>query len=221
MKGERPTMIRHILFDLGKVLVPFDRQRSYARLIPRLSPEKRRFVTENREDFEALVKEPAIALETGRIDLKRFQARIEQTLDVSLNRDEFRRIWCDIFWMDEKTVGLGEALSEWYGTWLVSNTSKAHYEWIIEKFPRVAFYRDAALSYRLGVMKPAKDYYVKALRQFGIQASQAVFIDDRQDNVDGALAAGMRGIVFENYAQLVEDLKKLGIDAPGEIGGDR
>ena len=205
-------MIRHILFDLGKVLVPFDRQRSYDRLLPDLSPEKREFVTRRREEFEALVQEPAIALETGRIDLFAFQQYVEGILDVTLLPEEFRRIWCDIFWMNEEIIELGKTLSERYGTWLVSNTSRAHYRWILEKFPRVAFYRDAALSYELGVMKPAEEYYVKALEKFGIDPVHCVIIDDLKENVAGAEAAGIFGIVFSNYAQLVEALKRLGVE---------
>lgn len=204
-------MIHHILFDLGQVLMPFDRQRSYDRVLPHLCPDKRELVTERRKDFEALLKESAIALETGRIDFGDFQRQVESVLETSIPPEEFHRIWCDIFWMDKKIVALGESLSERYGTWLVSNTSRVHYQWIIKKFPRVAFYRDAALSYELGVMKPAKEYYEKALEQFGIDPAHCVFIDDLKENVDGAVATGMSGIVFNHCAQLVEALKALGV----------
>jgi putative hydrolase of the HAD superfamily len=205
-------MIHHMLFDLGQVLVPFDRKRSYHRLLPHLSPEKREFVTLHRNDFEALIEQPAVDLETGRIDFKYFQEQVERVIETSLSTEEFRRIWCDIFWIDEEIVALGEFLSKRYGTWLVSNTSRAHYEWILEKFPRVVFYRDAALSYELGVMKPEKEYYQKALAQFRVDPAHCVFIDDLKENVDGAVAAGMSGIVFTHGAQLVEALKELGVE---------
>ena len=204
-------MIDHILFDLGQVLAPFDRGRSYQRLLPFLSPEKRKFVTGQRQAFEALVEDPAIALETGRIDFGDFQRWVEKIIEASIPPEEFRRIWCDIFWMNDDTIALGEDLSERYGTWLVSNTSRAHYEWILEKFPKVAFYRDAALSFELGIMKPAEEYYLKALEQFGIDPAHCVFVDDLQANVDGAVAVGMYGIVFENLTELVKDLRKLGV----------
>ncbi len=101
--------------------------------------------------------------------------------------------------------------------WLASNTSRVHYEYILKMFPQVAFYKGAALSFELGVMKPALAYYRKALAKFGIPPKQAVFIDDLEENVEGAIKAGLMGIVFQDRQQLVKDLRSLGItvDATG------
>lgn len=45
----------------------------------------------------------------------------------------------------------------------------------------------------------------------GVDPAQVVFVDDRQANVDGAAAAGMRGIRFSSAAQLEEDLMRQGL----------
>ena len=112
---------------------------------------------------------------------------------------------------------LGESLSQSYGTWLVSNTSRIHYEYIIGRFPRVPFYKGAALSFDLGVMKPSAAYYEKAIEKFGIDPFQAVFVDDLTENVEGAVRAGITGIVFRNRNQLAQELQRLGVNVT-EIG---
>lgn len=208
-------MIRDIIFDLGKVLCPLDWTTAYERLMPHLPGHTRRMLLEDRECFKELFKGPANALESGEMDFSRFRQEMCEILGVRLNGDEFHRIWCDIFRMDEDMVALGERLSTQYGTWLASNTSKVHYKWILARFPRVAFYRAAALSYELGVMKPAPAYYEKAIALFGIEPSLSVFIDDIEENVAGAMRFGMRGILFRSRTQLIEELKGLGVVVPG------
>jgi HAD superfamily hydrolase (TIGR01509 family) len=206
--------INHILFDLGNVLVPVHLEIAFSKLLPHLPPERARLLTEDRQAFIELLNEPAIALETGVTNRDQFYGAASDILGTDLNRDDFLEIWCNIFSLDEGMISLGESLSESYGTWLVSNTSRIHYEYIIGKFPRVKFYKEAALSFDLGVMKPSSAYYKKAIEKFGIDPFQAVFIDDLAENVEGAVRAGITGIVFRNRNQLVQELKSLDVNVP-------
>jgi len=50
------------------------------------------------------------------------------------------------------------------------------------------------------ITKPDPSIYALALARFGPDAEHAVFIDDRADNVDAAIAAGLRGHVFVDAA---------------------
>ncbi len=205
------VMIRHILFDLGNVLVPVNWDIAFGRLIPHLPPDLADLCANDRLAFQNLLAEPATALETGRIEFDEFFRIVRDILRTDLSEEEFHDIYCRIFSLDEEMVALGQILCERYGTWLVSNTSRAHYEYIVETFPRVEFYKDAALSFELGAMKPSAECYEKAARKFGIEPTSAVFIDDLPENVAGAVAAGMTGIVFRNKVQLLDELKSLGV----------
>jgi FMN phosphatase YigB (HAD superfamily) len=60
-------------------------------------------------------------------------------------------------------------------------------------------------------MKPLADIYRAAILISGQPASSAVFIDDKQENIDAARAHGMHGIRFESPEQLRSSLAKLGI----------
>jgi putative hydrolase of the HAD superfamily len=208
-------MITDILFDLGNVLVPVDREVAYRRLEPHLATDAARLLNEDRPAFERRLAGPISELESGRMDFPEFRRTLERRLGISLGEGEFHRIYCDIFRMNEEMVGLGERLTTRYGTWLASNTSEAHYQWILERFPRVAFYRDAALSYRLGVMKPAAKYFQMAIERFGVDPKRSVFIDDIDENVAAAVNCGLHGVLFKDYSQLVNDLQSLGVDVPG------
>jgi len=209
--------INHILFDLGNVLVPVHWEIAFSKLLPHLPTEPARLLKEDRQAFMDLLNEPAIALETGVTNRDQFYGAVSDILGTDLNRNDFLEIWCNIFSLDEGMILLGESLSQSYGTWLVSNTSRIHYEYIIGKFPRVTFYKGAALSFDLGVMKPSAAYYEKAIEKFGIDPFQAVFVDDLTENVEGAVRAGITGIVFRNRNQLAQELQRLGVNVP-EIG---
>jgi len=207
-------MIRDILFDLGNVLASFEWERAFRRLMPHLPPNMARLLMEDRHAFVELFRGPAIALETGKIGFGEFYSAMSDILGIDMAKDDFHTLWCDIFSLNEDVVEIGESLSRNYGTWLMSNTNKAHYNWVIEKFPRLTFYRGAALSFELGVMKPSTRFYKEAIRKFGIDPSTSVFIDDLEDNVDGATRAGIKGILFQSPNALVQDLLKLGVKLP-------
>ena len=60
-------------------------------------------------------------------------------------------------------------------------------------------------------MKPYPDIFRAAVRISGHPARTAVFIDDKQENIDAALYHGMQGIRFESPMQLRSSLAKLNI----------
>ena len=49
--------------------------------------------------------------------------------------------------------------------------------------------------------KPSPEIYRHTLRGLGVQPEEALFLDDREDNVRGAEAVGIHGIVFQNPEQ--------------------
>ena len=208
--------IRDIIFDLGNVIAPLDRSVSYDRLERLLPADRGDLLRRDREGFEERIRGPAVELESGRMDFAEFTRLTTDILGAQIPDTEFHRIWCDIFTVDEDVVRLGTFLSRRYGVWLASNTNRPHYEWIVGRFPRITFYRAAALSCELGVMKPAPEFFEKALAMFGVNRRRAVFIDDLEENVEGAIRVGLRGIVFKNCERLTAELVALNVQVPGE-----
>jgi 2-haloacid dehalogenase len=69
-------------------------------------------------------------------------------------------------------------------------------------------FRDIVVSGEEKLMKPDPAIYYRALDRFRLPAGDALFIDDRQINVDGALAVGMRAHLFTT----AEDLRARLVD---------
>lgn len=72
----------------------------------------------------------------------------------------------------------------------------------------VARYFDAmVISWEERVLKPDARIYRIALERLGVSPGEALFVDDRPENVAGAEAVGMRGLVFAGDAS-VEALRR-------------
>jgi glucose-1-phosphatase len=56
------------------------------------------------------------------------------------------------------------------------------------------------------VCKPNPRIFQSALQKLGVQANDALFIDDRAGNVEGAKQLGIHSILYENFFQLSEAL---------------
>ena len=67
------------------------------------------------------------------------------------------------------------------------------------------------VSYQLGVRKPHPDAYLIPVQRMGVAVEDCIFVDDRQENCDAAIAVGMSAILFKDAKQLSRDLKGLGV----------
>jgi 2-haloacid dehalogenase len=73
-----------------------------------------------------------------------------------------------------------------------------------------ARFRDVVVSGDEKLMKPDAAIYRLALERFGLQAEEAVFVDDNAANVEGANAVGIHGLLFTGAPKLRADLRGLG-----------
>lgn len=56
------------------------------------------------------------------------------------------------------------------------------------------------------MVKPNPEIYQLLLNRYDLQASESIFIDDRQVNVDGANRVGIHGILFTGSLDLRQQL---------------
>ena len=71
---------------------------------------------------------------------------------------------------------------------------------------------DAVINtHRIGVAKPDKLAYQKAVSHLSVEPENCLFTDDVEGNVDGGEAAGLKCHHFQNQTGLVEFLKKFDI----------
>jgi len=62
-------------------------------------------------------------------------------------------------------------------------------------------------SAAMGVAKPDIAIFDRVLADIGISANQAVFVDDRAENVAAAQSAGMRAVQFGGVHRLISDVR--------------
>ncbi|MBJ7359060.1 HAD family phosphatase [Nocardioides sp.] len=93
----------------------------------------------------------------------------------------------------------------------LTNWSHELYPHAPERFEVLALLDDVVVSGTEGVAKPDPRIYEIAVERSGLPASALVFVDDKQENVDAAVAAGMDGIVFAGAVDLRAALRRRGL----------
>ncbi|MCB9823080.1 HAD family phosphatase [Candidatus Nomurabacteria bacterium] len=110
---------------------------------------------------------------------------------------------------NEEVFDFAKKLSKQYSLGIISNVGSPleHY------FPTgyLDIFTEQTLSFKVGSVKPSKEIFEIHLNNTGIEANEAVFIDDREVNCDGAKSAGLNAICFKNVNQLVAELSKLDV----------
>jgi putative hydrolase of the HAD superfamily len=98
-------------------------------------------------------------------------------------------------------------------TAVLSNTITAHVTHNREKGLYDAF-DVLVFSNEVGLNKPDVAIYRHTLEQLGLaeRPQAAFFVDDLAENVEAARALGMHGLLYTDAAQLVEDVRALGVD---------
>ena len=81
-------------------------------------------------------------------------------------------------------------------------------------------------SAEVRLIKPDLAIYQHCLQRLGVQPPEALFVDDRERNVQAARAVGITGIRFQSVEQLRGELEALGFtilpsDSSCQLGSQR
>ncbi|MDY5021292.1 MAG: HAD family phosphatase [Blautia sp.] len=98
-----------------------------------------------------------------------------------------------------------------YGIYILSNYSTYMLEHNRPDMKFLEFADGEIFSCNVGEIKPHAAIYRLLLERFSLDPSQCVFLDDRVENCEAARKQGIKAIVFEDFKQAAEDLKKLGV----------
>ena len=74
-----------------------------------------------------------------------------------------------------------------------------------------ARFRDIVVSGEEKLLKPDPAIYYRALDRFGLKPGEALFVDDRKINVEGAIAVGMKAHLFTDAGDLRARLESEGL----------
>jgi glucose-1-phosphatase len=200
-------MIKAVIFDLGRVIVPFDFHRGYSRLepicgIPAAEIPQRLAATGLVPRFES-----------GAIEPRDFVRQISAHLNFEIPYEDFCVIWSSIF-LPEILVpeNMLCGIARNYRLVLLSNTNAIHFEMIRENYPVLRHFHALVLSYEVGAMKPSSLIYRRAIEAAGCRPEECFFTDDIPAYVEGAIAQGIDAVQFHSAAQIETELRKRGVE---------
>ena len=186
-------MIRNIVFDMGKVLLDYE---------PLAVCWK---FTDNKEDVEQIGRELFFAKEWILLDqgvltekeaLKRVQDRLPEERLKKLAEDSLAH-WHEynlrpVEGMKELVQTLKE---QGYGIYLCSNAS-LRLRVFEKEIPGSQYFDGTIVSAEERLLKPDPAIYRRLFEKYHLSAGECFFIDDRQDNIEGAKSCGMDGYCF-------------------------
>lgn len=199
-------MIRAILLDLGKVIVPFDFSIGYRAMQARCGLT----VDELRDRIRSTGLVPRF--ETGLIEPEPFVHQLSAAVGLNITYPDFCQIWGSIF--SRETLipdDFLQALHRNYPLILVSNTNRIHFEMILRDYPILRHFDHFLLSYEVQSMKPAPLIFEKAVAAAKVAPHECFFTDDIPAYVEGAKAFGIDAVLFTGFEHLKYDLAQRGV----------
>jgi putative hydrolase of the HAD superfamily len=150
-------------------------------------------------------------LETGRITELQFWNAMTNHLGVSMPHPGAPGLWGDAFanaYIPRKEIFTLAAKLRKTGckTAILSNTEKPSVEFFYKQ--NYDMFDVTVFSCLEGIMKPEREIYEIALDRLGTPAGETIFIDDRQEYINGAKEIGLKTILFKNINQLKKELTK-------------
>jgi len=198
--------IRHIVYDIGQVLVHYDPLIPFKRIIP--DEEKRnRFFAEvctNAWNHEQDRGRPWTEAEAEAI------ARHPEEAD---NIRAFRANWPEMipYCYDDSVALFRKLAASEHDVTLLTNFAPDTFTICRARYPFLEEGRGITVSGEIGMVKPDRDIFERHAEAFGLTPEATLFIDDKAENIEGAKTAGWHGIRFIDAAQLERDLAKYGI----------
>jgi len=196
-----------IYFDLGNVLLSFSHERMCQQMAAAAGVD------------EALVRKTLFGSERGPSVQWRFErgelnalAVYEHFCEAAGVRPDMGQLFaagCDMFGPIEDSVAIVERLhAAGRRLGILSNTNPIDWGFVRSSpFPFLnRCFEQTVLSFEVRSMKPERAIYEAAIERAGVAPEEIFFTDDREENVAGALEAGIDAVLFTTPAALREAL---------------
>ena len=193
--------ISAICFDLGKVLLDFDKDTMLARFAeksPLSKDEMVRLITEDPH---------TIGYEMGAISSAKFFPHLKKLIRYKGTAKELRTIFNEIFTPLPEHIALAALLAPHYPLAILSNTNDAHILYAESTYSFFSLFKVRIYSHQIKAMKPDRAIYQAAIAALGgIDPLEILFIDDLEPNILGAVQLGWQTIHLRPGVDLREAL---------------
>lgn len=199
--------IRAVVFDYGMVLTDAQEPVAHAKL--------REITGLPAERFEALYWADRHAYDEGKLTGLEFWQKLLRAagLEVAEGTAEELNLWDARMWTTENPEMLRwqlELKRRGFLTAILSNMGDNVLENMKREFDWLSRFDVLVWSYQLRMAKPEAAIYQHVVKELGIGAEEALFVDDKLVNIEAARALGMKAIQFWSVAKLRADLVTAG-----------
>lgn len=189
--------VKHIVLDLGGVLIDLEWQQNIAALFGEQLP-----VAQAQQRWSL---SPAVhAHETGVLDLEQFAAAWceEQQLD---SAEAVKSAFLSLLGgLKPDTESMLVTLGARFTLSMLSNISRAHIQHLDERVALKRQFSRRFLSCDLGKMKPSLDVYHWIVNALQSDARQVAFFDDTEINVGAAISAGLHAWRVDSPREIMQ-----------------
>ena len=196
--------IRHIVFDIGKVLIHYDPELPYRRIIP--DAEKRAWFLSN-----VCTSDWNLEQDRGRpwdeAEAELIAAHPEWEAEIRAFRAHWREMVPHAY--DGTVAILLGLIEEGRDITFLTNFAADTFVEAQALYPFLKAGRGVTVSGRVRVIKPDPAIYDLHTRSFDLDPEATLFIDDNVANVDAARAFGWNAVRFENAEALQADLQRF------------
>jgi putative hydrolase of the HAD superfamily len=197
-------VVQAIIFDFGGVLVRTEDRKPRTVLAERLGMTY--------DELSALIFDSPSAIQAMRGEISALEHWDEVRKSLDLDAEGIEWVSTE-FWagdaLDENLVNVLRSLRPRYTTVLLSNAWDDLRPMIEEEWKIDDAFDRLVISAEIGMVKPDLQIYQWVIAELGVDASQAVFVDDFIQNIEGANAAGMKTIHFQSPDQALQELRSL------------
>ncbi|RYD57630.1 MAG: HAD family phosphatase [Sphingobacteriales bacterium] len=199
--------IRHILFDLGGVLLNLDYSRTEQAF--------RDLGIENFDEMFSQLKQTPLfdELETGKIGKADFVAGLRSAAGIEVSDEDLLKAWnAMLLDFPLRRLQLLQQLRLHYDLLLLSNTNEVHEEafnLILNQAHGLSIgmlFDKVYLSHRIGMHKPDAAVFEHILNENGLKAEHTLFIDDSPQHIETAKRLGIQTIWLEKGMTIEGDI---------------
>jgi 2-haloacid dehalogenase len=202
-----PGRARGVIFDLGNVLIDWQPVAAIAAGVGRAEAEQ--FLAADDFDFMAFNHGPDSggSWDAAEDDVRRTHPHwVEHALSYRANFEAS---------LVGEVPGSIDLVRELHAAgvpmWGLTNWSDELWPHAPRLFPFLELLEGVVVSGIEGFAKPDPGIYEIAVERSGLPPDQLVFVDDKQVNVDGAIAVGLDGVLFTGADDLRVALRQRGL----------
>jgi HAD superfamily hydrolase (TIGR01509 family) len=192
--------IKVLIFDLGGVFHIIDNDGFFAEICAKYNLEKDEFAKE-----ELALR---IRMDLGYITFKELIGALNENFHINIDETYYRGT------LLEKYVHWNQQILDFvigqrgeHKIVLLTNNNEVFYE-ELQRRDMLKYFDRIVFSFQEKLKKPDPNFFSKAIKDIESEPSNCVFVDDRTDHVEAAIALGFNGIVYKDFSSFREEIQE-------------